>query len=170
MSTLVNPTAPAADLSTTPARRSPSLRRVSLYIILIGLLITGYLSYTRLFNTSIVCTGGSNGCDIVNASVWSRFMGIPVAYLGFAMWTLLGTVWLLEPRVKFVGQYGYMIAFGIAVFCFAYHGYLTTMSITRIGATCPWCLAAHTTMSVMLVVTGRRLFLRLNGKSDGTPA
>jgi len=72
-------------------------------------------------------------------------------------------VLLLEPHVKVLRDYGYMIVFGIAVFAFAYHCYLTTMSITRIQVICQWCIMAHTTMGVMLLVAGRRLYVNLNG-------
>lgn len=162
MSTVVNPST-----ETTPpapsTRKRGALRIISLVIVVVGLLITGYLSYTRITDTQIVCIGGSSGCDVVRASVWSKLMGIPVEYLCFVLWSIIGAILLLEPRVKFLQDYGYAIVFGLVLFGFTYHCYLTTMSLTRIQATCTWCLSAHTTMGVMLIVSARRLYLNIKG-------
>ena len=43
--------------------RSDSLWRVSLILTLIGLLIAGYLSYTKLTNTEIACVQSISDCS-----------------------------------------------------------------------------------------------------------
>lgn len=136
-----------------------SLRNISLVLVVVGLIISGYLSYTHLANTSIVCVESSAfDCDTVNSSIYSKLLGIPVAYLGFGADLLLLAVLLLERRVGFLRSYGVMIAFGIVLLGFIYHSYLTYVSFTRIGALCPWCLGHHAVMTVLLIVTGVRLY------------
>lgn len=158
MSTLAQ--ADAASISAFDARHK-RLRVYSFVVLAVALFVTGYLSYTHLTRTSIACIGGSSGCDTVTSSVWSRFYGIPVAYLGFTAWVIMGGVLLLETRVKFMREYGTALIFGVALFCFVYHCYLTTVSITLIRATCTWCLTAHTCMTIMLIIASRRLYLSM---------
>ena len=54
----------------------------------IGIIDSGYLSYTRFTGTEIVCDafGALSGCNEVAASPFSEFLGIPLAYLGLAFY------------------------------------------------------------------------------------
>jgi uncharacterized membrane protein len=51
-----------------------------------------------------------------------------------------------------------MILFGLTLWGFLYHDYLTLMAVTRIKALCIWCLSAHTVMTLLLIVTSIRLY------------
>lgn len=136
-----------------------TLRNATLVLVVLGLFITGYLSYTKLANTSVVCVESSAfNCDAVTSSIYSKFLGIDVAYLGFGLDVLILAVLLLERRVDFFRNYGVMILFGLTLWGFLYHDYLTLMAVTRIQALCIWCLAAHTTMTLMLIMTSIRLY------------
>jgi hypothetical protein len=84
--------------------RHSRLRRFSFIVLAVALIATGYLSYAELTKSSLVCLGGSNSCDIVTNSAWSRFYGVPVSYLGFAAWIIMGATLLLETRVKVVRE------------------------------------------------------------------
>lgn len=158
MSTLAQPS-PNAQLSFDP--RHARLRRFSFIVLAVALIATGYLSYAELTKSSLVCLGGSNSCDIVTNSAWSKFYGIPVSYLGFIAWIIMGTTLLLETRFKVVRDYGITVIFGVALFCFIYHCYLTFVSVTIIRATCQWCLTAHACMTIMLILASRRLYLSM---------
>ncbi len=148
---------------TAPGRRF-GLWHLSIVLVVLGLLVSGYLSYTHLTSTSIVCVeGGAFDCDTVNSSIYSKLMGIPVAYLGFGADLFLLVVLLFEPRVKLLSSYGVMITFGVALLGFIYHSYLTYVSLTRIGALCPWCLAHHGIMLLLLIATSIRLYRSLFG-------
>jgi uncharacterized membrane protein len=141
--------------------RHSRLRRFSFIVLAAALIVTGYLSYAELTKSSLICLGGSNSCDIVTNSAWSKFYGIPVSYLGFIAWIIMGVTLLLETRVKVMRDYGVTVIFGVALFCFIYHCYLTFVSLTIIRATCQWCLAAHACMTIMLVLASRRLYLSM---------
>jgi uncharacterized membrane protein len=144
-----------------------TLRHLSLALVAIAMVITGYLSYTHLTSTSIVCVeGGAFNCETVNSSIYSRFAGIPVAYLGFAADLVLAALLLLEPRNSVLRSYGVMIVFGITLFGFIYHCYLTYVSVTRIQALCPWCLSAHAVMMLLLIVSSIRLYRTLFGNVE----
>ena len=154
-----------ADTSIQTEQRGLTLRHVSLVLTVIALLITGYLSYTKLTNTELLCVESSAiSCDSVNSSAYAYFprgSGVPVAYLGFASWVAIGAILLLETQVGFLRDYGVMLVFGLALFGFIFHSYLTYTSITYVGALCPWCLAAHAIMTLLLIVTGVRLYRSL---------
>lgn len=136
-----------------------NLRNLTILLVVLGLFITGYLSYTKIANTNVVCVESSAfNCDAVTSSIYSKFLGIDVAYLGFGLDVLILAVLLLERRVNFFRNYGVMVLFGLTLWGFLYHDYLTLMAVTRIQALCIWCLAAHTTMTLMLILTSIRLY------------
>jgi uncharacterized membrane protein len=149
--------------------RHSRLRRFSFIVLAVALIATGYLSYAELTKSSLVCLGGSNSCDIVTNSAWSRFYGVPVSYLGFAAWIIMGATLLLETRVKVVRNYGITVIFGVALFCFLYHCYLTFVSLTIIRAACQWCLTAHACMAIMLILASRRLYLSMFAPQPTSP-
>jgi uncharacterized membrane protein len=60
-----------------------NLWHISLVLVVIGILISGYISYTELTDTSTVCIeSGPLNCDAVQNSVYSTMMGIKITYLG----------------------------------------------------------------------------------------
>ena len=158
-----------AQHDSSAAGRGFTLRHFTLILLIAGLIITGYLSYTHLTETSVVCVeSGAFNCDTVNSSIYSQFMGIPIAYLGFLADLFMFLVVLLEPRIALLENYSVMIVFGISLLGFIYHGYLTYVSVTRINALCIWCLSAHVVMTLVLIVTGIRLYRQLFPGEDAT--
>lgn len=151
----------SATPSAAPKERD-MLRIASFILLALALVITGYLAYTKLTNTSVVCVEASGfSCDSVSSSIYAYFprgTGIPVAYLGFLTWVVIAAILLLENRVGFLQQYGSVLLLGIAAFGFLFHAYLTYTSIAFIGSLCPWCLASHAIMTVFLVIQGIRAY------------
>ena len=146
------------------APRRITLWHISLVLIVIALLVSGYMSYAKLVNVSMVCPAGEGSifnCSVVESSRYASILGIPTAIWGFATYLVIGTLLLLERRVGFLREYGVMIVFGIVLFAFAYHCFLTYTAIFTIGALCMWCLMAHTTMTLLLIVTSIRLWRSL---------
>ena len=137
-----------------------TLRHLSIALVVIGLLITGYLSYEHHFKNNIACIGGSTAfdCDAVNSSIYSEFMGIYVGYLGLAADAFLFAVLVLEPHVGVLRDYGVIIVFAVVLLAWLYHDYLTYVSFTNIQRLCIWCLGEHTLMTLLLIVTCIRLY------------
>ena len=91
-------------------------RNFALVLVLIGLLISGYLSYTELTDTPIICTEGEAfSCSAVQQSTWSKFMGIPVAYLGFAGYLLIALLIVFEEQNDFLEDNARLIIFAIGL-------------------------------------------------------
>src|SRR4051812_9630243 len=59
--------------------------------------ITSYLAWHAMMQTSVAgCTVGSHeGCDLVLSSSWSKWLGIPVAFLGLACYSALAALSVL---------------------------------------------------------------------------
>jgi uncharacterized membrane protein len=140
---------------------------ITLIFCLIALVTSGYLSWTTLTGTQIVCIeGGVMDCAKVESSIYSRFMGVPVAYLGFITYASILALLLLEKRVRLVREYGMLAILGLALFGFLFHSYLTFVSITRLGAICPWCVLTNFSMGVILVATLMRVVKKFVLVSD----
>lgn len=134
------------------------LRILSIALVVIGLFISGYLSYTRIAETSTICvdTPGFN-CDVVQASIYSKLLGIPVAYLGFLTYVALGAMLLLENRIQLLRDYGITLVFGITLFAFLFSMWLVYVQAVRLEAFCIWCLSHEAVMTVLFIISGLRL-------------
>ncbi|MDW8327375.1 MAG: vitamin K epoxide reductase family protein [Anaerolineales bacterium] len=139
------------------ALRARPLWAAGLVLSVVGLVNAGYLSWTRLFNTTIYCGPGSSACDAVSNSVYGYLLGIPVAYLGFLSYAVLLGLLLLEHRVDFFKVNGLVLTFGLTLFGTLFSGYLQYASIFRLREVCPYCVLNAVTMVALFVVTVLRL-------------
>lgn len=149
-----------AQLTNEPVRqRRFTLWHASIVVLLLAMVFAGYLSVVKLTGGQMVCVENSTifDCGRVENSRWAWFMGIPTAVVGFIWYSLILTVLITEKFIPFMRKSGVVVAFGMALFAFTYHCYLTFTAITVIGALCPWCLAAHTSMTIFLILTTIRL-------------
>src|SRR4051812_20568925 len=95
------------------------LYTISVVLVVIGIIISGYLSYVKLTDVPMVCVAGSVfNCEVVQNSVYARLFNIPIAWLGLATYLVIGALLLLQNRVAFLREYGVMIQFGIILFAF----------------------------------------------------
>lgn len=69
-------------MSESQNKKITALSFLLVFIALLGLLDSTYLSLSTLRGTSLIC-GEFGDCDGVINSQYSRILGIPVAYLGF---------------------------------------------------------------------------------------
>ncbi|MBC8100034.1 MAG: hypothetical protein H7Y11_11375 [Armatimonadetes bacterium] len=71
--------------TTAIARTRFTLWHISLLLVLVGIGISGYLSYVKLTDVPMVCAANSVfNCEAVQSSAYSRIFGIPIAWLGLA--------------------------------------------------------------------------------------
>lgn len=140
-----------------------NLRILSLILVVAGLFISGYLSYVKLTEVPMVCVGGSVfNCEVVQNSVYSRLFGVPIAWLGFAVYIILAALLMLEDRIAFLREYSVTLFFGINLFAWLYSMWLVYAQFVLLQALCPWCLTHETIISVLFVVSMIRLKQRLN--------
>jgi uncharacterized membrane protein len=136
-----------------------TLYLLSLVLVVIGLVISGYLSYVKLTEVPMVCVQNSDvfNCEVVQTSAYSRIAGIPIAWFGFAVYVALFVLLLLQNRIPFLKENGVLVVFGITLFAWLYSMYLVYLQFFVLQALCPWCLAHEAVMTVLFIVTCLRL-------------
>ena len=128
-------------------------RTLALILVVIGLLISGYLSYVKLADVEIICTEGETvNCQVVENSKWASIMGIPVAYLGFAGYALMGLILLLEDRIDFLMDYGRTLNFTIGIFGWLFSMWLVYVQAGILQAYCLWCLTHEVNFTILFGV------------------
>ena len=117
-------------------------------LVLVGLVISGYLSYVEITATQAVC-GPVGDCNAVQTSSYARLFGIlPIGVLG-----ILGNLSILAAwgfkrfgPPQFNPQAALVLA-GLVSFGILFSIYLTFLEPFVIGATCAWCLTSALVMT-----------------------
>lgn len=139
------------------------LHAISLLLVAAGLFISGYISYTALTNTSLICAdSGVLNCDIVHRSPYAKLAGIDIGYLGFMAYLCFGGLLVFETRVAVLHTYGKTLIFGATLFAFLYAIWLVYVQAVLLEAFCIWCMAHEINMTLLFGVSARRLWRSLN--------
>jgi len=138
-------------------------RTLSLILVVAGLFVSGYLSYVKLTEVPMVCVGGGVfNCEVVQNSAYSRLFGIPIAWLGFAVYITLGVILALDDRITFLREYGITLFFGINLFAWLFSMWLVYVQFVLLQALCLWCLTHEAIITLLFVVSVIRLKRMLN--------
>lgn len=119
---------------------------------LLGLLISAYLwMFKHGYVGALVC--GSGGCETVQLSEYSQFMGVDVALLGaLAYGALLGIALLgLQPawEARREPTAATLLVSGVGAL---FAAYLTWLELFVIHAICRWCVASAVIIVLILVL------------------
>lgn len=120
-------------------------------VSVVGIALSLYLTWTYAIGSSPACLGGSEGCETVQSSPYSRLLGIPVAALGLGGYAAL----LVSAALR--GVVGILSGLFLALLGALYSGYLTWLEVFVIEALCQWCLASAALMVCALILTVLRL-------------
>ena len=113
-----------------------------------GMALTGYLTLSSWQGTQpLYCEEGSS-CDIVQASRWGSFLGLPTAFWGFVAYAALGYT---AYRVRNPARH-FQLSWIIALAGLGISVYLTVISVSVIQAACVYCLAHLGLMAATVVV------------------
>lgn len=136
-----------------------TLWHFSLILIVAGIIVSGYLSYVKLTDEPMVCVANSIfNCSAVQNSAYSRFLGIPIAYMGLGVYLLMGLLLLLEQRSSFLEANGKLLVTGINLFAWVFSMWLVYVQVVILQALCMWCLMHELIITILLVVNGLRLW------------
>jgi uncharacterized membrane protein len=118
----------------------------------VGLVIAAYLAVTRLLGGSTLFCTDQGGCEVVQASRYAVFLGLPTAAWGAGLYAAVGGLalaGLTPPR--------WLAAFVLAVAGVAFSGYLTYLELAVIGAVCGYCVvSAAIATGLFGLILGRR--------------
>ncbi|MCP5150644.1 MAG: vitamin K epoxide reductase family protein [Ectothiorhodospiraceae bacterium] len=143
------PQSPAA----TATAAGGGLSTTVLVLVAAGVVLTAYLTGVAWFGAHPLYCGEGSGCDVVQASRWSRLLGVPMSAWGLLTYALIGgLVWRARRRPG-----AWRLALLVAVCGLAVSVYLTAVSVMEIEATCGYCLASLGLMTaiVLLLVASR---------------
>jgi uncharacterized membrane protein len=123
-----------------------------LAISIAGMVLTAYLTYTSWIGASVKGCSAGSGCDVVLTSRWATTFGLPTAFWGFLTYAGFAGIAFIKRADKH-----WRYAWTAALFGAAYSVYLTTVSLTILGATCPYCLTSLALMiGTLALVTYQR--------------
>ena len=153
--------APRADArprqqAVVPAHAGPNLPLAALSAA--GMAVAGYLTYTGWSGERAAYCEAGGGCDIVQASQWATFLGVPTALWGLLLYAALAYIALRVNRPAAQWRRAWILVvtgWGVSV-------YLTVISVAVIQATCPYCLGS------LGIFTGMMALL-LWRRPDGVP-
>lgn len=139
--------------------RDRLVRRAQLILVLIGLFVAGYLSYLKLAEAPAVCVEtGPFDCNVVLNSQYSELGGVPIAYLGFAVYAAIGAILVLERRVEIMREWGRLLSFGIGLFAWLFSMWLVYVQFVLLEALCPWCLTHETNFTILFALICYRVY------------
>ena len=143
---VANPPAAAPRLAAwlTPRLLIPALA-------VLGILDSIYLSYVKIAHAKPFCAGVGD-CETVNTSVYSVFMGVPIAYLGVLMYATLFVLSFWAPRLpEPLATYAPLLVMAIAFGGVLYSAYLTYLELYVIEAICVYCVISATLITLIFL-------------------
>lgn len=112
-----------------------------------ALLVSLYLTGTKLFaSTALFCEAGG-GCDIVQSSRWATLFGVPTA-----AWGALVYAGVLALALKGFTARRWLGAFLLAVVAAAASAYLTWIELAVLRAVCVYCLSVAAMAAALLIL------------------
>jgi uncharacterized membrane protein len=119
-----------------------SLQRAMVGLAVLGLGISGYLTYVHYADVQPFCTGISN-CERVQTSDYAVVTGLPVALVG-----VLGYVGILLASLRSARLFRAAAVY-LAYVGFGFSAYLTWAELAEIDAICQWCIASALVMTAL---------------------
>ena len=147
---------PAESVESADARSRGRLGPALVVLSLVALATASYLTWVKATGTTPVCAIVS-GCETVENSRYSEFLGIPVAVFGMlgALASLVGSLlwWLRDDRR------GLMLAYLVGLASLPVVAWLTYLELFVIHAICIWCVA----YAVLVIATWVVAIIALRG-------
>jgi uncharacterized membrane protein len=119
---------------------------------LLGVFVSAYLYLYKIGKIgSLAC--GAGGCETVQLSRWSSFMGVDVALLGLIGYLGLFGVALAGLQPALAGRRGVAVILLIASAAgVLFAGYLTYLELFVIHAICFWCVSSAVIIALICVI------------------
>jgi uncharacterized membrane protein len=119
---------------------------------LLGLFVSAYLYLYKIGRIGTLACG-SGGCETVQTSPWSRFLGVDVALIGLLGYAVLLVVALLALRSTQVERRPpALLLTALAAGGVLFTAYLTYLELFVIHAICRWCVGSAAIIVTILVL------------------
>lgn len=124
---------------------------VTIGLALAGLVVSLYLLTVHWGWWAAVCLGVGN-CEVVNTSIYSELLGIPVALLGALTYIALIALSLLVWRDIFAEE-ARLLRFLAAAVGVAFSAYLTYIELFVLHEICPWCVTSAVIITLIAALS-----------------
>lgn len=128
---------------------------------LAGFVVAGYVYNKKRRNMPMVCPLDGS-CDIVTASQYSKFLGIPVEALGIVYYLLIVFVYSTKNVFPDLLGGGFLfLILGVSFGAFIFSLYLMTIQAFVLKKWCTWCLfsAGFSTLIFLTALAGTKVNL-----------
>jgi uncharacterized membrane protein len=119
---------------------------------LVGVFVSAYLYLYKIGRIGTLACG-TGGCETVQTSEWSRFLGVDVALIGLVGYALLFGVALLALRPAVMRErWPAALLAGLAGGGVLFTLYLTYLELFVIHAICRWCVGSAAIILSILIL------------------
>ncbi len=132
------------------------LYRLSVAFVIVGVLVSIYMTIYKLTDNNAMCLGSGN-CSVVNASRYAEVNGIPVAAIGVLGYSAILAVLYMETKNGYFKQNGTLLVFGLALTGFLFTLWLIYVEIVLLKALCPFCVTSQVAMTIIFIIAVIRL-------------
>lgn len=139
-----------------------TLRMGAALAALLGIFVSAYLWLYKIGAIATLACG-SGGCERVQASPWSRFLGVDVALIGLTGYVLLFALTMLSLQPRYSGaRWPVQLLLGLGTAAFGFTLYLKYVEFFVIGSVCRWCVvsAVLITLFFLLILLEHRRMRR----------
>lgn len=129
------------------------INRIIFVLALAGIVVSGYLLYTYVADTPIVCA--NTGCETVRESPYSYFLGVPLPAFGLLFFVF---VLVLSFLRTFIDKVNYVYLATRVIFVASLVGFLTSVYLTYleafvIKAYCTWCVVSAIIVTLIFILS-----------------
>ncbi len=135
--------------------KSASVAITTIVLAIVGLAVSLYLLTVHWGWWVAVCLGVGN-CEVVNTSIYSELLGIPVALLGALTYISLIVLSTLIWKDLFA-EYARLGRFFVAAIGVAFSAYLTYVELFVLHEICPWCVLSAILITLIAILSGLEL-------------
>ncbi|HEV7424085.1 MAG TPA: vitamin K epoxide reductase family protein [Candidatus Paceibacterota bacterium] len=131
-----------------------TLIRIVIFVLgVCGFMVAKHIRNHKTKNTPLVCPIGFD-CHSVVHSDYSKFLGMPVEFLGMMYYALISLAYLFfifAPNVLTVHMVSFFAVLSLAAFIFSL--YLIAVQIFVLKKGCSWCIGSALISALIFVLT-----------------
>ncbi len=123
------------------------LKPVILALTALGIILSLYLTYIHFTESQAAFCAAGTDCDTVRQSGFSTIIGVPVAALGVAGYSVLLVVFLINMKKRTK----WLLLYILALAGFVFSAYLTYIELFVIKAICMYCIFSAVLMTIIFI-------------------
>ena len=130
-------------------------RRMAIAVLSLGgIFVSAYLWLYKLGYMGTIACGATGGCETVQSSPQSAFLGIDVAFIGVVGYVVLLALALVSLQPRFLhGGWPLRLLALLSGGAFAFTLYLKYLEFFVIGAICRWCVVSAVLITLIFLLS-----------------